>query len=325
MKEFGISRQAVNAHLKAMISDGILESKGQTRGRKYQLVTHALGSGTFQTTGLSEDDIWKDQIAPLIANQPANVRGICHYSFTEMVNNVIDHSGSPDVTIAASQSAATVELWVQDHGVGIFNKIRNDLKLDDERQAMLELAKGKLTTDPERHTGEGIFFSSRMCDEFWIYSGHFSYLAGGSEPASMHERREDSPSGTSVLMVINRFTARTPQQVFDEFAGDDEAHGHAFSRTLIPLRLARYEGEDLVSRSQAKRVMARVENFRHVFLDFDEVDHIGPAFADEVFRVWQNVHPETVLFCENASAPVMRMVNRARRAAGLEPLHSSRT
>lgn len=324
MNEFGISRQAVNAHLKAMISDGVLEAKGRTRGREYHLVSRTLGGGTFPLKGLSEDDIWKDRIASVLSDLPKNVRGICHYGFTEMVNNVIDHSGSSDVTVAVSQSAATVDMYVKDDGVGIFNKIRDDLKLDDERQAMLELAKGKLTTDPERHTGEGIFFTSHMVDRLTILSGHFTYRAGAAETASMLETREDRPAGTSVHMEISRFIARTPQQVFEEFAGDDEAHGHAFARTLVPLRLARYEGEDLVSRSQAKRALARVENFRNVFLDFDEVDHIGPAFADEVFRVWQHAHPETTLACVNASAAVMRMVNRARRAAGLEPLHSSR-
>jgi len=39
------------------------------------------------------------------------------------------------------------------------------------------LAKGKLTTDPKRHSGEGIFFSSRMFDEFDILSGGvFSHI-----------------------------------------------------------------------------------------------------------------------------------------------------
>lgn len=62
-------------------------------------------------------------------------------------------------------------LVIHDDGEGIFHKITKQLKLCDERHAVLELAKGKFTTDPKNHTGEGIFFSSRMFDDFAILSG----------------------------------------------------------------------------------------------------------------------------------------------------------
>ena len=38
----------------------------------------------------------------------------------------------------------------------------------DKRQALFELSKGKFTTDPSRHSGEGVFFTSRMFDDFEI-------------------------------------------------------------------------------------------------------------------------------------------------------------
>lgn len=50
--------------------------------------------------------------------------------------------------------------------------------LDLPSHAILELSKGKFTSDPARHSGEGIFFTSRMCDKFEIlskglfFSGH---------------------------------------------------------------------------------------------------------------------------------------------------------
>jgi hypothetical protein len=49
-------------------------------------------------------------------------------------------------------------LYIIQNGVGIFKKIQNALGLEDERHAVLELSRGKLTADPARHTGEGIFF-----------------------------------------------------------------------------------------------------------------------------------------------------------------------
>jgi hypothetical protein len=46
--------------------------------------------------------------------------------------------------------------WM-DHGVGIFEKIMKHFNLADAREALLELSKGKLTSDPRNHSGEGIF------------------------------------------------------------------------------------------------------------------------------------------------------------------------
>jgi hypothetical protein len=81
---------------------------------------------------------------------------------------------------------------------------------------------------------------------------------------------------------------------------------------VVPVRLGLYEGERLVSRSQAKRILNRVERFRYVILDFAGVDTIGPAFADEVFRVFANRHPEISLMAINESEQIGRMINRAR-------------
>lgn len=56
---------------------------------------------------------------------------------------------------------------------------RRNKQIDIE-QAMLELYKGKLTTNPSCHSGEGIFFSSKMLTEFAILSDntifHFAVM-----------------------------------------------------------------------------------------------------------------------------------------------------
>jgi hypothetical protein len=83
----------------------------------------------------------------------------------------------------------------------------------------------------------------------------------------------------------------------------------------VTLRLAQYEGADILSRSQAKRLMARVENFKTVVLDFEGVQSIGPAFADEIFRVYKNEHPNAELSFINASGEVTKMINRVHSSA----------
>ena len=87
-----------------------------------------------------------------------------------MFNNAIDHSGGTEI-VFVTKTAAQTTITIKDNGIGIFKKIQAAMNLLDERHAILELAKGKLTTDPKRHTGEGIFFTSRLVDSFDIVSG----------------------------------------------------------------------------------------------------------------------------------------------------------
>jgi len=93
-----------------------------------------------------------------------------------------------------------------------------------------------------------------------------------------------------------------------------------FTITHVPVGLARYGDENLVSRSQAKRLMARVEKFREVVLDFSGVNTIGQAFADEIFRVFQQLHPDVKLRWFNANAEVEAMVKRAIAQSDVDQL-----
>ncbi len=58
--------------------------------------------------------------------------------------------------------------------------------------------------------------------------------------------------------------------------------------------------------------MARVERFKTVVLDFHEIDKVGQAFADEIFRVFVNRHPEVTVTPVRANIDVRRMIRRAR-------------
>ena len=74
----------------------------------------------------------------------------------------------------------------------------------------------------------------------------------------------------------------------------------------------RWETDELISRSQAKRLLARLDLFKRVVLDFRNVDMIGQAFADQIFRVFANEHPEIELLATNTSVAVQQMISRAR-------------
>lgn len=96
--------------------------------------------------------------------------------------------------------------------------------------------------------------------------------------------------------------------MFDRFAGG--AH-YEFDSTHLILQLAQTEGEGLVSRSQAKRIVARLDRFRKVVLDFKGIEAIGPAFADEIFRVFHLKHPDIELVPVNTTEDVQDMIRRA--------------
>lgn len=303
---FGITRQAVNKHLQRLVSEGSLVSSGATRNRIYKLAPLAEWLDKFKLTkDLQEDVVWREQIMKVIGVLPANVINIWHHGFTEMFNNAIDHSDGTRILVGIRKTAATTEMFIDDDGVGIFRKIQREKGLLDERHAILELSKGKLTTDPSRHSGEGIFFTSRMFDSFRILSGgaYFSHEFG--EPDDWLLERPIGEKGTSVWMKLQNHTARTTKKVFDQFAPGDD---FGFSKTIVPLRLAQYGNDLLISRSQAKRVLARIELFKSVVFDFAEVETIGQAFADEVFRVFAIHHPEIKLHQIHANSAVKRMI-----------------
>jgi hypothetical protein len=82
-------------------------------------------------------------------------------------------------------------------------------------------------------------------------------------------------------------------------------------KTIVPMRLEQHESEKLMSRAQAKRVAQQFERFNEVVLDFEGVAEVGPAFADELLRVFAAAHPAVRLVPINMSQAVARMVRRA--------------
>lgn len=309
--KFGISRQASHRHVKKLVQDSLLIPHGATRNRTYDVKPLINFYKDLPLKGLEEDKVWRQSILPLMANVPPNVLQICHHGFTEMVNNAIDHSEGTSLKIFVLRTYKLIELQISDNGVGIFNKIYREFNLDDPLHAILELSKGKLTTDPAHHSGEGIFFTSRIFDRCTIISGKLSFAHLESDNDWLLENNEVVFSGTLVDLRISLRSKRTTQQVFDKFTADD----FSFTKTHVPVFLARYGNENLVSRSQAKRLLARFERFKEIILDFDNVESIGQAFADEIFRVFTSQNPNIHLIPINTNGQVKKMIAHVKNAS----------
>lgn len=306
--QFGVSRATAHNYLRALVRRGLIVHSG--RGI-YELA-RSEDSIFADVKGLEEHAVWEDKIQPLLKGLPPNAVNIWHYGCTEMINNVIDHSESATLRIKIARSAQATDLEIHDEGVGIFRKIARALKLDDDRHSVLELSKGKVTTDPANHTGEGIYFSSRAFDEFKILSGGVLFERNCDDEDDWilaDERPIEHIDGTSVYMTLSNATERELQGIFDEYATDIE--DYRFDKTIVPVKLLQYGDDRLVSRSQAKRLLDRFDRFRTVVLNYEKVESIGQAFADEVFRVFPSQHPEVEIIPINANEQVTRMMRRA--------------
>lgn len=313
---YGISRQAANRHLKEMCDEGLLAATGKTRSRQYTLRETVIIDELIPLKGLQEDIPWSQKVSPHLTGLKQNVFRILNYGFTEMLNNAIDHSNSASVGIRVSRTVQFVEMRVIDFGIGIFTKIKDSLGLEDEFQGICHLATGKFTTDPSRHSGEGIFFTSRMFDQFSILSGSIFFAHSKPEEGQpdkdwlVEDRTDTSPQkGTFVRMFLDVSSTTEYDVVFNTFAGEN--NDYKFSKTHVPVTLLQYGQDNLVSRSQAKRLLTRFDVFEEVLLDFAGIEFVGQGFADEVFRVYQMQHPNVRIVHMNASPSVLGMINHA--------------
>jgi hypothetical protein len=308
-KHFDITRQAVNKHLRRLVHENSLIESGETRTRTYKLAPLVEWRKTYTISPtLEEHVVWDQDIAPTLGSLPENVMDIWHYGFTEMLNNAKDHSDGTMVAVGIAKTAVDTHMQITDNGVGIFKKIQQALNLPDQRYSVLELAKGKLTTDPQRHTGEGVFFSSRMFDRFAIGSDktYFGHTFGDESDWIFVS---EFVGGTSIFMELCNHTDRTEKEIFDKYTS---AEDFGFNKTVVPVKLAQYGNDKLISRSQAKRVLARLDLFKVILFDFTGVPTIGQAFADEIFRVFAKEHPTIEIHAIHDNSEVKRMVERAR-------------
>lgn len=317
-ENFGISETSVRRYVKECAKQGILEEdESLPAGWKLRTVSE---NWELKNDGeLEEDNIFWEYIHPHLDGLSDNAKDIWYYAFTEIMNNAIEHSGGSRILFALRQDPLYTEISITDNGTGIFRNIQRYMRERegvtlDSAQAALELYKGKLTTNPEGHSGEGIFFVSKMLAQFaiWSESTVYAYRCGDrhrfvqSHLISYYTRLEGI--GTMAVMKLDNDTKRTSREVFDTYAPLEEG----FVKTEILLREMCPLG-DPVARSQARRILRRLDEFEEIVFDFQGIEFMGQGFADEVFRVFQNQHPKITLTVINANRSVEGMIRHVRR------------
>ncbi len=310
-KAFACSRTTVHRHLNRLLRDGKIIKSGTTRQVQYFLKTDKNKEIQVSLKDqVEEHKVWQENFQKDFENLPKNVRDICEYGFLEMLNNAIDHSEGKEAYIKIEWEMNLVRIWVCDNGIGVFRKINDYLKLEDVREVSLHLSKGKLTTDPKNHTGEGIFFTSRAFDEFSISSGGHDFFQSSRDQDWFIGKPKEDKDGTSLFMSIGLDSKRRLQEVFSEYSHEDSDGIPKFDKTSILVELSKLGDERYISRSQARRILLGLEKFKNVVLDFRHISTVGQGFVDEVFRVFKSKHPGIKIEYKNAGDDVRFMIER---------------
>lgn len=307
-----VTRRTANKALTRLVELQWLVREGSRSKPRYRPGLLRQVARTYPLAGLEEDLPWVRDFAPYF-NLPREVHRMAQHAFCELLNNAIDHSEGTAVTVSLRQTPSHVQLLVSDDGRGVFDKINEAFSLEDPTLAMLELSKGKLTSQPQRHTGRGLFFTSKLADVFDLHANERAFQRREWDAAGWTPGRALKRQGTSVFTAIALDTTRTLDGVLRAYSADGQ--GMAFERTVVPLRLITSTLAGLESRAQARRVAARLNQFRRAEVDFAGVPNIGHGFADELFRVFASQQPEFELVPVNMSPDVATMVQSIRCAA----------
>lgn len=236
-----------------------------------------------------------------------NIKSIFNYTFSEMLNNAIEHSRSKNIKVEVSNNGKNLNFIVDDFGVGVFRNIMQKRKLKSELEAIQDLLKGKTTTQPQAHTGEGIFFTSRLADVFILESYDYKMIIDNIIPDIFIGKPERRKKGTKVIFSIASNSRKHIVDVFKNYQTNQNTM--EFGKTEVKIKLYTL-GTIHISRSQARRVLAGLEKFKLVILDFDKVPMIGQGFADEIFRVFKIKYPEIKIKPINMNDAVQFMIKR---------------
>lgn len=319
-KETGFSRVYIHRFFKSFVEEGLIVKVGHANRAVYVLATDSsikeakqsilFFNRTFKIRGIEEDQVFNliKKETGIFEDISANVCRIVEYAFTEMLNNAMEHSKSEDVKIMMKRENGLIRFDVIDKGIGIFENIIHARHLRSVEEAIQDLLRGKQTTLPEEHSGEGIFFTRRAGDIFIIKS---------SQKELFFDNKIDDFTimtikpvlGTRVIFTISEKSSKNLSDIFKNYTNES----YEFSTTEVMVRLYREGGSRVfVSRSQAKRILYGLDIFKIIILDFKDIDAIGQGFADEIFRVWQKSHKNIDIRIINTNEDIEFMIRRAK-------------
>lgn len=310
------SRQYLSKFLNTLVKEEVLQKTGTTKKSQYQLITSKdlftkSISFRLRNENIEESEVYAriEQKSPWIKGPKESIGSIFYYAFSEMLNNAIEHSKSELIDISVTKTGNALIFIIRDFGIGVFENIMKKRKLKNELEAIQDLLKGKTTTAPKAHSGEGIFFTSKVADVFELESFGLRLRIDNNIKDVFIEEIKPEVKGTRVIFSISLSSPKHLSNIFARYTDKEE---FGFDKTEIKIKLYTM-GTIYVSRSQARRVLSGLEKFKTVVLDFDQVPTVGQAFADEIFRVFKIKYPKIEVLPINMNKTVAFMVGRVEK------------
>ena len=172
--------------------------------------------------------------------------------------------------------------------------------------AVLELAKGNhITTDSDKHSGDELNAIIQLFDKVIIDSSGLS-LEFINENQNWHLSQSVHKKGTKFHLIINPSSKRTCAQVFNRIFNQNQKN------VRIPLNLLEVSKYKIVnSRNYAKSVLRNIYGYKKIEFDFNNIDLIGPAFADELIRNTVRKNQQADIKWINTNETVDLLLSRA--------------
>ena len=324
-----VTRPTVSRHLTAMIEDGRVAKEGGGKRVRFrngfagmavsedEVPTDRKDIGTpppsslsfvrrYPRAVISEDRVWQELLSlhPVLGRLSVPARELFRIRLHRDAQQRHRALAGREVEVCFSQASDdTLSFEIQDDGVGLFQSLRRSLRLGSVEEAVKKLSQSRLPPLPDGRVAAGLFFSSRAARRFEVDSNGFRWMvdnqSGSTAAASAGPRK-----GTRVRFQGELQPRRTLAELFARYSEHTIVHK---TRVVVTL------GTSFISRKEAQRLLAPLERFHTVVLDFKDVKEIGQGFADEVFRVWPSSHPHVTLEPINMSPVVSLMIDHARR------------
>src|SRR3989344_2924171 len=126
----GFSRAYINRFFQELQNEGKIVLLGKANRSRYASTKTARGakkellsvSRILKNKNLSEDLVLDGikQDTGIFLDLSKNIANIIDYSFTEMLNNAIEHSRSSEIAIQMKRDKSGISFEVVDSGIGIF-------------------------------------------------------------------------------------------------------------------------------------------------------------------------------------------------------------
>ena len=323
--QFSVSRQYVNQLISDLVADHKIIKLGSTQKAFYVTQEYADQHQeifpikyikAFKNISLEEHKVLDEieRAYPLLTRLPENIKSIFTFAFSEMLNNAIEHSGSKIIHIEISLQSTVLSFTVSDSGIGVFRNIMQKRNLKSELEAIQDLLKGKTTTMPKSHSGEGIFFTSKIGDLFVLDSFGYRLIVNNEIKDVFIQKVNKIKKGTKVSFKLDTKSPLHVNDIFKKYTDIDAESDYGFDKTEVHVKLYTVAGVH-ISRSQARRVLSDLEKFKVIVFDYNKVPVVGQAFADEIYRVFSHKHPKIRIEEINMNDGVKFMVERAKNEA----------